>query len=177
MGDNGSVTFMPSGRTSGLRTNAMVFDGRGWGSPSDPSVGPPAEEHLLGKGSAIHYRTGPRSPRLSLPFGGHAGVLVLTARRVVFVRGVLAGRFEDVRGMEEGLRRRGGLSIAKEQILDASAETSSGGAIVSVGGIPIVGQEVRLALRFVGSGGPELATFVFPPPRLGVRTILEWIEK
>jgi hypothetical protein len=105
----------------------------------------------LFKEAAIAYRGWFDGLRMSIPFAGVPGYLALTSQRLVFVRGLVRGRFDTLDQMSAALARRGGHSFLLRDIREAATDSQFGAAIGS--------GEARLAVRASGPSGMEAHTF------------------
>jgi len=139
-----------------IRCGAPV-QGRGTAGGT-PSPG----ERLLYSHSVIMYRGWLNSLRQSVPFAGSPGVLTLTDRRLVFIKGLLGRAFEDLSQLDARLAQRNGLVVAVNQVLETASGRGSS-AVVSVSGIPLAGEELQLSVRVQGPAEQEAFTFAIQP--------------
>lgn len=117
---------------------------------------------MLYSHSVIMYRGWLNSLRQSVPFAGSPGVLTLTDRRLVFIKGLLGRAFEDLSQLDARLAQRNGLVVAVDQVLETTSGRGSS-AVVSVSGIPLAGEELQLSVRVRGPAEQEAFTFVIQP--------------
>ncbi|HYS71399.1 MAG TPA: hypothetical protein VEM95_03160 [Thermoplasmata archaeon] len=108
-------------------------------------------ERILLKEIAIAYRGWFDGIQMSLPFAGKPGYLALTTHRLVFVKGAVRGKFGSLAEMDAALARRGGVSYALRDVVEAATDSQIGFAIG--------GAEARFAVRANGPAGIEAHTF------------------
>jgi len=94
------------------------------------------------------------------PFAGSPGVLLLTDRRLAFLKGAFARSETDLRRVDEPLVRRKRSALCLRDVAEAALDGGSGAGAVMVAGAAFLGSGARLAVQSHGPSGVERHPFV-----------------